>query len=60
MSDFPKIHVSADSPLDKTFFIVPRKFEIAVLPIGERVKVWLETEEEWARKCGMITGLKAE
>ena len=43
---------------DEVHFVVPRKYEEVVLPGGERGKVWLESEEEWARKCGVIRGLK--
>lgn len=58
MSAFPDIFISADCPPDKISFVVPRKYEVVVLPSGEKRKAWLESEEEWARKCGMITGLK--
>lgn len=50
---------SVHVPLSDIYFIVPRKCQIVVLPDGTHHKVWLETEEEWARKCGVIRGLKA-
>lgn len=58
MSDFHKIHISDAAPPGEIHFIVPRKFEIVRMPDGEKRKVWLESEEEWARKCGVIRGLK--
>lgn len=40
-------------------FVVPRKCEIIVLPNGTRQRVWLESEEEWAKKCAVITGVES-
>ena len=58
MSDFPRIAVSDSVPPGEVHFVVLRKYKIVVLPDGEKQKVWLESEEEWARKCGVIRGLK--
>lgn len=58
LAEFLQIHVSESWPPGEFRFIVPRKSEVVELPSGERRKVWLETEEEWARKCGIIRGLK--
>jgi hypothetical protein len=51
------IEIHAAAPPDAISFIVARKSEIVVFPDGTQKKVWLESEEEWARKCGMIVGL---
>jgi hypothetical protein len=54
------IHVSAAVPPDTIHFVVPRQCEIFTLPDGSKVEYYAETEEQWARKCGMITGVGTE
>jgi len=52
------VHVSDSVPPSEIHFVVPRKYQILIMPDGTRYRVWLESEEEWARKCGVIRGLK--
>jgi hypothetical protein len=50
--------VNAAVPPSEIHFVVPRKYQILIKPDGTRYRIWLESEEEWALKCGMVRGLK--
>lgn len=53
-----EIEISLAVPPDTIRFVSPRKGHYVVLPSGERFRVWEESEEAWAKRCAIITGLK--
>ena len=57
------ITVDPDCPPDRIYFVSPRRRhpDITVHEGPDKGKIisggWAETEEEWARRCGMITNI---
>lgn len=57
----PSIHISSSSAeLGTIYFVVPRKKVRVKLPDGSVQEYYTESEEQWARKCAVVTGLKSE
>ena len=50
--------ISDAVPPGTVYFVAQREGIDVVMPDGSRKRQWLESEEEWARRCGIIINLK--
>ena len=56
------IEITEDSsiPRDTIYFGSPRKYEVVVDSEGHEHKNYIETEEEWAKRCAVIRNVGTE